>query len=60
MSRMKFAIAGLTALSLAACATTPAPDAAPAANSDSTGSGTSPSGAQPTPPANQDGSAPQQ
>lgn len=63
MSGMKFVIAGLGALAIAACSTTPANNGmatAPAASgtSDSTGSGTAPPTAQPTPPANQDGSPP--
>jgi hypothetical protein len=52
MSGFKFVIAGLGALALVACTTTPAPTDTPA-----TGSGTAPTGAQPTPPANQDGSS---
>jgi hypothetical protein len=52
MSAIKFAIAGLGALALVACTTTPAPTDSPA-----TGSGTAPTGAQPAPPANQDGSS---
>jgi hypothetical protein len=62
MSRMTFVIAGLGALALAACSTTPADSGtATSTTAPSTGSGTAPNGAQPTPPANQDGSpAPQQ
>lgn len=52
MSRFKFAITALGALAVAACATTPANPPA------STGSGTAPTGAQPTPPSNPDGTPP--